>query len=69
VAAPIWLTAARAAKKGQSRDAAELCAHVWGWSAHAAQIERLTRKLEQFDACSVHVRDDVVLTECQSLPE
>ena len=43
--------------------------NTYGRSAHAAQIERLTRKLEQFDACSVHVRDDVVPTECQSLTE
>ena len=41
----------------------------YGWTAHAAQIERLTRKLEQFDACSVHVGDDVVPAECQSLTQ
>jgi hypothetical protein len=41
----------------------------FGGCAHAARIERLTRKLEQFHACCVHVGDDVVRAECQSLTQ
>ena len=41
----------------------------YGRSAHAERIERLTRKLERFDACSEFVRNDVVPGECRSITQ
>ncbi len=41
----------------------------YGRSAHAARIERLTRKIERFDACTASVRNDVVPAECRSITE
>jgi N-acetylglucosamine-6-sulfatase len=43
--------------------------NTYGRPGHAAQIARLTRKLEQFDACSTFVRDDVVPEECTTITQ
>ena len=41
--------------------------NTYGRAGHAAQVARLTSKLEQFDACSAHTRDDPVPPACKAL--
>jgi N-acetylglucosamine-6-sulfatase len=43
--------------------------NAYGRAKYAAQIDRLTRKIEQFDACSAFVRDDIVPAACRSLAQ
>ena len=43
--------------------------NTYGRPGSAAQIERLTRKLSQFDACSTFVRGDAVPEECRNITQ
>jgi N-acetylglucosamine-6-sulfatase len=43
--------------------------NAYGRAKYAAQIDRLTRRLEQFDACSTIVRDDIVSAACRGLTQ